>query len=269
MSQENQINLENSKNINDNNNNNPLNIQNIKEKEVNKGNQKESNNNKYNAEILNVPNEFSEYEINFKIIIIGDSGVGKTCITNQAVKNEFWDKYQATIGMEIYSLFIKIDNKIIKFQIWDTCGQEMYKSLITNFYRSSSLAILVYSIDQKDSFNDLDLWIKELKTNNSPDTKLILVGNKSDLENKRQVKYNEGKKFAEDFQFIDFFETSAKTGENIPNMFIRAANVLYEEHIKYKDYESDTSFTTFRPAYGQGLKKGTPKKTKTKTSKCC
>ena len=272
MSQENQINKENSQNINDNkhnNDNNPVNIQNILEKEDNEVNLDNSNNinSKYNTEILNVPNEFSEYEINFKIIIIGDSGVGKTCITNQAIKNIFSDKYQATIGMEIYSLFIKIDNKIIKFQIWDTCGQEIYKSLITNFYRSSSLAILVYSIDQKESFYDLDLWIKELKTNNSPDTKLILVGNKLDLEQKREVQYDEGKKFSEDYQFIDFFETSAKTGENIKNMFIKAANILYEEHIKYKDIESDTSFTTFRPAHGQTLNKSKPKKIK--KNGCC
>ena len=267
MSQKKNIKNKNIQKINDNNNDEPVNIQNISEIENNEGNQNESKDIKYNTEILNVPNEFSEYEINFKIIIIGDSGVGKTCITNQAIKNIFSDKYQATIGMEIYSLFIKIDNKIVKFQIWDTCGQEMYRSLITNFYRSSSLAILVYSINQKESFINLDLWLKELKVNNSPDTKIILVGNKSDLEEGREVQYEEGKKFAEDFQFIDFFETSAKTGENIHNMFIRAANVLYEEHNKYKDCETDTSFRTFRPTYGQTLKKTNQKKVKKKN--CC
>lgn len=219
------------------------------------------------VEIL--PEDYPQYDLSFKLIFIGDSGVGKSCLTTKAVKNNFEDYYQATVGFEFLTFNLKVNDKVIKIQIWDTCGQEMYKSLITNFYRSSSLAVLVYSIDQKDSFNDLDFWIKELKINNSPDTKLILVGNKSDLENKRQVEYNEGKKFAKDFQFIDFFETSAKTGENIHNMFIRAANVLYEEHIKYKDYESDTSFTTFRPAYGQALKKGNPKKTKKNTNKCC
>ena len=223
-------------------------------------------NNKYNAEILKVPSDYSDYDVNFKIIVIGNSGVGKTCITNQAVKNIYSDNYQATIGMEIFSLYIKLDNKIVKLQIWDTCGQEIYRSLITNFYRSSSLAIIVYAIDKLESFQDLDLWIKELKLNNSPDTKLVLVGNKLDLEESRQVQFEDGKKFADNFGFVDFFETSAKTGENIKNMFIKVATILYEEHIKYKDAESSTSFSNFRPTYGQLLRSNQKKE---KNGKCC
>ena len=248
---------------NNNNNDNKEMIQEINDNENNK-------NIKYKSEILNVPSEYSNYDINFKVIVIGDSGVGKTCITNQAVKNVFTDKYQATIGMEIFTLFIKLDDKIIKLQIWDTCGQEIYRSLITNFYRSSSLAIIVYSIDQKNSFKDLDVWIKELKANNSPDTKLMLVGNKLDLAEKREVSYEEGKEYADDYGFIDFFETSAKTGENIKNMFIKAATVLYEEHMKYKDVESNTSYSSFNPTYGQLLRRNKDKKDKKdKINKCC
>ena len=200
--------------------------------------------NKYNAEILNLPSEFSEYQVNFKVIIIGNSSVGKTCITNQAIKNFFPNNYQATIGMEIYSLFLRIDKKIIKLQIWDTCGQEIYRSLITNFYRSSSLAIIVYAINQRDSFKDLGLWIKELKLNNSPDIKIILVGNKLDLKEDRQIAYEEGQKFAEDYGFSYFFETSAKTGENIKKMFIKAANILYDDHLKYSENNSLNSFAS-------------------------
>ena len=142
-----------------------------KENNINSsGNEKSKENytteiNKYKVEILNVPNEYTDYEINFKIIIIGNCGVGKTCITNQATKQLFIDNYVTTIGMEIYSLFIKLNDKTLKLQIWDTCGQEMYRSLITNFYRSASLAILVYSIEQKYFFTELDFWIKELKLN--------------------------------------------------------------------------------------------------------
>ena len=252
-----------------NNNNQSNENQNISKKEDNKNNDEPDATNlgKYNAEILNVTNEFTEYEVNFKIIVIGNSGVGKTCITNQAVKHIFCDQYQATIGMEIFSLYVKLNDKIIKLQIWDTCGQEIYRSLITNFYRSSSLAIIVYSIDQKDSFRDLDLWIKELKLNNSPDTKLILVGNKLDLEDKREVPYEEGKKFKDDFGFLDFFETSAKTGENIKKMFIKIAIVLYEEYINYKDVESTISFNSFSPTYGKALRRNHTKDQKKKN--CC
>ena len=270
MSQDDKI-KDGNKLVNQEQNNNNLSNenQNISKKEDNKNNDEPypKKYEKYNADILNAPNEFAEYEVNFKIILIGNSGVGKTCITNQAVKHIFSDKYQATIGMEIFSLYVKLNDKIIKLQIWDTCGQEIYRSLITNFYRSSSLAVIVYAIDQKDSFRDLDLWIKELKLNNSPDTKLILVGNKLDLEERREVSYEEGKKFKDDFGFLDFFETSAKTGENIKDMFIKVAIVLYEEYINFKDVESTTSFNSFCPTYGQLIRKNHTKDQKKK--KCC
>ena len=201
----------------------------------------------YEAEILNLGKDYSDFDLNFKVVVIGNSGVGKTCITNRATKNEFIDKYVTTIGMEIFSLFIKLNKKILKLQLWDTCGQEVYRSLITSFYRNCSLAILVYSIDQKDSFQNLDLWIKELKLNNSPDTKLVLVGNKLDLENQREVSFEEGKKFSNDYGFIDFFETSAKTGENINKMFINIAIELYEEFLTYNDKISKTDFKKLRP----------------------
>ena len=255
------MNQEINKENNEDNNNDPLEQYNNENK-----NKENKGNNKYNAEILNVSNNNPDHDVNFKIILIGNSGVGKTCITNQAVKNIYSDNYQATIGMEIFSLYIKLDNKIVKLQIWDTCGQEIYRSLITNFYRSSSLAIIVYSIDKLESFQDLDLWIKELKLNNSPDTKLMLVGNKLDLNENRQVKYEDGKKFADNYGFIDFFETSAKTGENIKKMFIKVAIILYEEYIKYKDAESSTSFSNFMPTYGQLLRSN---KKKENAGKCC
>ena len=236
-----------------------------KDKENNQDNIKENDNNQHKAEIINVPKDY-QYEMNFKIIVIGDSGVGKTCITNKAISDDFTNQYNITIGMEIFSLFLKLDNKIIKLNIWDTCGQEIYRSLITNFYRNSSLAILVYSIDNKKSFQDIDLWIKELKVNNSPDTKLILVGNKADLEENREVQYVEGKKFAENYEFLDFFETSAKTGENIKKLFIKSASVLYAEHLKYKDTESVNSYSSFRPSNIQNLDTNRLKK---KNSKGC
>ena len=283
MSQDDKIDNENPlpDNNQDQNNENNNNIQNDQNNQSNENNISKKEDKKapvnsdtikigmYNAEILNVPNEYAEYEVNFKIIVIGNSGVGKTCITNQAVKHVFSNNYQSTIGMEIFSLFVKLNNKVVKLQIWDTCGQEIYRSLITNFYRSSSLAIIVYAIDQKESFKDLDLWIKELKLNNSPDTKLMLVGNKLDLEDRRQVPYEEGKKFQVDFGFLDFFETSAKTGENIKNMFIKVATILYEEYTNYKDSESSASFNSFKPTYGQLIRNKDINDKKKGKGKCC
>ena len=236
-------------------------------KKVDKDKDKNLNNdiNQYNIEFLNYSKDY-KYDLNFKIIIIGNSGVGKTCIANQAIKNEFSENYINTIGLEICSLFLKLNNITIKFQIWDTCGQEIYRSLIKSFYRNSSLAIIVYSINNINSFDDIDLWIKELKINSSPDIKLILVGNKSDLEERREVQYEEGEKLAKDYGFVHFIETSAKTGENIKNLFIKAASVLYTKHIQYKEAESVSSHSTFHTAFGENFEIN---KLKRKKSKCC
>ena len=95
-----------------------------------------------------IDEENPQFDLSFKIIVIGDSGVGKSCLTTKAVKNQFEDSNTATVGFEFQSFNMKIDDKIIKLQIWDTCGQEIYRSLITNFYRNSALAIIVYSIDK-------------------------------------------------------------------------------------------------------------------------
>ncbi len=105
---------------------------------------KSSNNLTY--EIL--PDDHQHYDFNFKLIVIGDSGVGKSCLSIKATKNLFENNYNTTVGFEFFTFNIKINDKVVKLQIWDTCGQEIYRSLITNFYRNSSLAIVVYSIDK-------------------------------------------------------------------------------------------------------------------------
>ena len=109
-----------------------------------------------------MPDDYTQYDLSFKVIVIGDSGVGKSCLTNKATNNIFEENYNATIGFEFFTFNIKMYNKIIKLQIWDTCAQELYRSLITNFYRNSSLAINVYAINSKVSFENIDMWLKEL-----------------------------------------------------------------------------------------------------------
>jgi small GTP-binding protein len=95
-----------------------------------------------------LPDDYNQYDLSFKLIVIGDSGVGKSCLTLKATKNHFESNYSATVGFEFYTFNIKINDKIIKLQIWDTCGQEVYKSLISNFYRNSSMAVMVYAINK-------------------------------------------------------------------------------------------------------------------------
>ena len=189
----------------------------------------------FKYEIL--PDDFLQYDLSFKIIVIGDSGVGKSCLTNRATTNLFEDTYNATVGFEFLSFNVKINEKVIKLQIWDTCGQELYRSLITNFYRNSSLAIIVYAINFKDSFENIEMWLRELRTHSNPDAKVFLIGNKVDLENERKITKEQGQNFAETNKLNLFIEASAKTGFNAKKIFIKAAKMLYDEHLKYKDVE--------------------------------
>ena len=190
----------------------------------------------YEVQIIN--QEITDFDLNFKIIIIGDSGVGKSCLSLRATKNVFENLYSPTIGFEFMTFFIKVDNKAIKLQIWDTCGQEIYRSLISSFYNSSSLAIVVYSIDNEDSFNNLDFWLNEIRSKANPDIGIILIGNKADLDNKRKVTKETAQEYCDNNQIKVFMETSAKTGDNAQIIFIEAAKMLYEQHMKSLDRPS-------------------------------
>ena len=178
--------------------------------------------------------ESNQYDLTFKIIVIGDPGVGKSCLTGRAVKDIFDEKYVITLGFEFLTYTINIEDKVIKLQIWDTCGQEQYKSLISNFYRNASLAMIVYSIDSRESFIHVNTWLKDVKLQSHPDVKIILIGNKSDLESNRQVSTDEARKYKEENQLLYFSETSAKTGLNAKEAFTAAARILFKEHLNYK-----------------------------------
>ncbi len=182
--------------------------------------------------------EFTEYDLSFKIIVVGDSGVGKSCLTMKGTKNHFEECYSPTVGFEFFTFNIKIDDKNIKLQIWDTCGQEAYRSLITSFYRNASLAILVYSIDNQNSFDNIEAWLNEIKSQSNPETKIFLIGNKTDLEDQRQIPIETAMVFSTEHSFNFFIETSAKTGFNAQNVFIQAAKELYITHLEYKDRAS-------------------------------
>ena len=186
----------------------------------------------FNIELL--PEDFAQYDISFKIIVIGDSGVGKSCLTTPAVRNNFEEFYTATVGFEFLTFNMRINNNVLKLQIWDTCGQEVYKSLISNFYRNSSLALILYAINNRDSFQHAETWLNDLKNQANPNVRVFLVGNKSDLENERVVSKEEGEKFKDEKKLDRFFETSAKTGENARSALLEAAKLLYKDYLKAK-----------------------------------
>ena len=196
---------------------------------------------KYKFEIL--PEDYTNFDLSFKLIVIGDSGVGKSCLTNNAVKNIFNDSYNATVGFEFSTFNVKVNDKVVKLQIWDTCGQELYRSLITNFYRNSSLAIMVYAINSKESFENIEMWLRELRTHSNPDAKVFLIGNKIDLENERKVTKEQGEQFCKENKINGFMESSAKTGINVQKVFLKAAELLYEDYINYQKKAEETGET--------------------------
>ena len=170
-----------------------------------------------NCQVLS--DDFPNFDLSFKLIIVGDSGVGKSCLSIKASRNYFEDFYSPTVGFEFLTFNVKVEDKTVKLQIWDTCGQEVYRSLISSFYRSASLAIIVYSIDNEESFNNIEKWLNDVKSQSNPNVKIFLIGNKADLEDKRKVARIEGEKFYNDHKLSYFIETSAKTGFNVQNVF--------------------------------------------------
>ena len=197
-----------------------------------------SNPNDIKVEIL--PENYTQYDLSFKIIVIGDPGVGKSCLTLKAIKNYFTDGHNATVGFDCFTYCVKLNGTVIKLQIWDTCGQEIYKSLVFNFFRNSSLALMVYSIDSKESFSNINFWLKDIKNQSSPDVKIFLIGNKADLEVSREVTEQMGEQMKTEQNFDLFMETSAKTGFNAEKVFIEAAKVLYQDYLSYKERSSRT-----------------------------
>ena len=134
----------------------------------------------------------------FKYIIIGDTGVGKSCILSQFLQNKFSPQYDVTVGVEFGAKLIKINGEPIKLQIWDTAGQETFKSITRSYYRSAAAALLVYDITCKESFKNLTNWLTEVREHGNNKIAIMLIGNKKDLEKNREVSTQEGEKFASD-----------------------------------------------------------------------
>jgi len=168
------------------------------------------------------------YAYLFKYIIIGDTGVGKSCLLLQFTDKRFQPVHDLTIGVEFGARMISsIDNRQIKLQIWDTAGQESFRSITRSYYRGAAGALLVYDITRRDTFNHLTRWLEEARQNANASMVIMLIGNKSDLDHRRQVSKEEGEKFAKDHGLI-FLETSAKTAANVEEAFINTAAKIYE-----------------------------------------
>ncbi|RMX51276.1 hypothetical protein pdam_00004645 [Pocillopora damicornis] len=168
------------------------------------------------------------YAYLFKYIIIGDTGVGKSCLLLQFTDKRFQPVHDLTIGVEFGARMITIDGKQIKLQIWDTAGQESFRSITRSYYRGAAGALLVYDITRRDTFNHLTTWLEDARQHSSSNMVIMLIGNKSDLEARRDVRKEEGEAFAREHGLI-FMETSAKTAANVEEAFINTAKEIYQK----------------------------------------
>ncbi len=166
-----------------------------------------------------------------KVIIIGDAGVGKSCILYRATSGEFKETYEVTIGAGFSAFTVRYHGKTIKLQIWDTAGQENFKSMIRVFYKGAHAAVLVYDVTRQETFDKLEEWLMEVKENANTDVKLALVGNQKDRAERREVSTDTGQAFAQKHGMSAFLETSAKTGEGVIELFISIVKLLYDDTV--------------------------------------
>jgi len=167
-----------------------------------------------------------EYDYLFKVVLIGDSGVGKSNLLSRFTRNEFSMETKTTIGVEFATRSIECEGKITKAQIWDTAGQERYRAITSAYYRGAVGAILVYAINSRNSFKNIDQWLSELRENADQNIVIMLVGNKSDLKHLREVPEEEAQEYAQKNSLL-YMETSALDGGNVEEAFQQIITTIY------------------------------------------
>jgi Ras-related protein Rab-1A len=166
-----------------------------------------------------------EYDYLFKLIIIGDSGIGKSCLLNRFSDDVYTDSYISTIGVDFKIRTIEVDGRVCKLQIWDTAGQERFRTITSSYYRGAHGIVLVFDITNPESFTNCEMWLTEVQRYATDQVKIILVGTKSDLSDKRKVAFADAQEFAAKHR-MEYVETSAKTAINVETAFLNLAKDL-------------------------------------------
>ena len=206
----------------------------------------------------------NSYDMIFKIVLIGDSSVGKTNMLSRYISNEYDPNSQSTIGVELSTKTFTFDKDEVKVQIWDTAGQEKYRSITSSYYKGAQGCLLVYDITRKDTFDNIDKWFSELKSSTNNEINAILVGNKCDLSDKREITIEEAQKKAKLFN-VAFMETSALDGTNIEKAFYELVNNVYQNNKQTFNQEIKVMFGD----KGVEIKQEQNNETKKKNNWCC
>jgi len=175
----------------------------------------------------------------FKLVFLGEQSVGKTSLITRFMYDSFDNTYQATIGIDFLSKTMYLEDRTVRLQLWDTAGQERFRSLIPSYIRDSTVAVVVYDITNANSFHQTSKWIDDVRTERGSDVIIMLVGNKTDLSDKRQVSTEEGERKAKELNVM-FIETSAKAGYNVKQLFRRVAAALPGMDSSENKAETDT-----------------------------
>jgi len=200
-----------------------------------------------------------EYDYLFKLLVIGDSGVGKSCLLLRFADDAYSETYISTIGVDFKIRTIQIDGKTVKLQIWDTAGQEKFRTITSTYYRGAHGIAIVYDVTYQESFNHIPQWLQEIERSARENVSKVLIGNKCDLTGKRVVDFNAGKQLADKLA-IPFLETSAKNSTNVTEAFVTMATDIKRR--------MDASVGG-KTATGPTIKPGQPIPNKKEEGGCC
>lgn len=175
--------------------------------------------------------------ITFKIVMLGDSRVGKTCLTYRYISGNFLTDLKSTIGTALYTKTLNLNNRVIKLQIWDFAGEEKFWSLLKSYVVGANGAVLLYDITNRDSFSHLEEWLDVVR-DCAGDIPVMLIGSKLDLEDSRNISREEGKKAAQRFNLFPFFELSSKSGENVEEALKNLVEILIVDLEEWREMEN-------------------------------
>ncbi|GMH37211.1 hypothetical protein BSKO_05084 [Bryopsis sp. KO-2023] len=200
-----------------------------------------------------------EYDYLFKLLLIGDSSVGKSCLLLRFADDTYTESYISTIGVDFKIRTVELDGKVIKLQIWDTAGQERFRTITSSYYRGAHGIIVVYDVTEQESFNNVKQWLNEIDRYANPNVNKLLVGNKSDLTNKKVVDFQTAKAYADELG-IKFLETSAKNATNVEQAFMTMAQEI-KNRMATQPVTNQSGPNTVHP--------GTGRPVTTEKSSCC